>query len=282
VAHHHRNQNRPVSRYRPPGIIPLELWDLKIGDRILWDAMNEPEFPSLLFAVLREVHAGRGESRSDGPISSEAAGFDAVYLCGGRAKDEGFRKIAEQAPWPVLRSEGDAFAGERGGLELLSSSGWEGLVVDLGQTQLKISAANRRWTFPRDFERLPMRHTLSAEQHPEQRRELRRFLGASLCQCARETAMPVEALVVSLPARIDDAGVPEGCSYAGMAGDAHLVPNSLAIAGFGGAKYWLLNDAELAALSARFHPGIASYARTLVLTLGFGVGAAVLISDGRD
>ena len=42
---------------------------------------------------------------------------------------------------------------------------------------------------------------------------------------------------------------------------------------------YVLNDAELAAVSARYDPGPRRPSRTLVVTIGFGVGAALLESD---
>jgi hypothetical protein len=96
-----------------------------------------------------------------------------------------------------------------------------------------------------------------------------------LRKCAAGT--PVEGLVIALPSRLDDEGVPEGSSYQGMGGDATLVEDALEIAGLPHAMTWLLNDAELASLSARLHPRVDSGKRTLVLTLGFGLGAALLL-----
>ena len=88
-------------------------------------------------------------------------------------------------------------------------------------------------------------------------------------------ADPPEPLVVALPSRLDDAGVPEGSSYIGMAGDALLLPDVVAAAGLGDTGILVLNDAELAAHSARLTARVQ--AGTLVLTIGFGVGAALLL-----
>ncbi len=273
-----------MPRYRPPGVIPLELWDLRLGDRILWDTIRELDFPAHLFASLRELHAGRGETRSEGPVPPAVKGFDAVFLCGGSAYDEALHVEAARAPWPVIISGHGPFIGEGGGRHLLQLHGFSGIVADLGQTTLKVSAVagnetTRRWTFPRDLKRLRMRPLVPEEEFPAQRRELREFLGESLIQCAAESPTNVDALVLALPGRLDDVGIPEGSSYAGMADDARLIPDSLEIAKLSDLPSWLMNDAELAAMSARLHPETAAYRRTLVLTLGFGIGAALLINE---
>ncbi len=68
--------------------------------------------------------------------------------------------------------------------------------------------------------------------------------------------------------------MPEGSSYIGMKGDASLIPDSLDLAGLSPRIALLLNDAELAAVSAGVDPRVRG--KVLVLTIGFGVGAALL------
>jgi hypothetical protein len=255
--------------------VPLELWDLWIGDRILWAVMPEPDFPELLLEALRTLHGGGGATRSEGPAPVDIRGFEALFIGGGAAENGALRKVFLNAPWPVVFSDEGCFVGEKGGFHLLAMHGRPGLVVDLGQTQLKVAGPGWRRTFPRDFTRLPMRGETTSERKSEQRIELRRFIGESLRECA--AGMSVEGLVIALPSRLDDQGVPEGSSYEGMAGDAALVKDALEIAGLRHAVTWLLNDAELASLGARLHPGVDPRKRTLVLTLGFGLGAALLL-----
>ena len=120
-----------------------------------------------------------------------------------------------------------------------------------------------------------MRGERPSAEADEQRLELRRFLAEHLQASA--TNIPVEGLVIALPSRLDDDGVPEGSSYEGMAGDATLVRDTLEMAGLTDVPVWLLNDAELAAESARMHPAVDAQKRTLVITLGFGLGAALLL-----
>ena len=63
------------------------------------------------------------------------------------------------------------------------------------------------------------------------------------------------------------------CTYPWLKGDG-IVSEILAAAGLAGVPTWLLNDAELAALGVAERGPVRQ--PTLVLTLGFGVGGALL------
>ena len=267
-----RKQSPKLIRYRHPRVFPLELWDLWIGERILWDTIRDSVFPHILQEALINLRAGCGATRSDGPVPSEIRGFDALWLGGGGC-DAALRKMLRDSPYPVHFAEAEAFAGECGGLALLAQQGCAGCVVDLGQTQLKISTREKRWTFARDFKALPVRDDDADYDHAAQRLRLREFIASSL----RECGVQPEAVVFALPARLGDDGKPEGSSYAGMRGDARLVPDALALAGLAPRIVFVLNDAELAALSALADVRVSPAKRTLVLTLGFGLGAALLL-----
>ncbi len=263
-----------MPRYRPPGIVPLELWDLCVGDAILWGLMDQPDFPAIFVRALEELHAGRAISRSDGPVSDAARGFDAVFIGGGGAGNPRLRTALAEAPWPVLFGVDEVYVGSRGGHALLAQHGLAGIVADLGQTRLKVSWGEKRWDFARDFARLPLREDGASPAPAGQRAALRAFLCGHLAHCG--TAAP-EGIVLALPARLDDTGSPEGSSYVGMAGDAQLVPDVLRRLGWEDAPNWLVNDAELAAMTARLDERVRPEDRTLVLTLGFGLGAALLL-----
>ena len=269
-----RKQSPELVRYRHPRVVPLELWDLWMGERILWDTIRDPDFPHILHKSLIDLRAGFGATRSDGPVPPEIRGFDALWLGGGGC-DASLRHGLRDLPIPAYFAETEAFAGERGGLALLAQGGCAGCVVDLGQTQLKVSTAEKRWTFARDFNALPVRDDEAECEHAAQRLRLREFIASSLRECGAQQ----EAVVFALPARLGDDGSPEGSSYAGMRGDAQLVPDALALAGLVPRIVFLLNDAELAALSALADVRVSPAERTLVLTLGFGLGAALLLPE---
>ena len=85
-----------------------------------------------------------------------------------------------------------------------------------------------------------------------------------------------DAIVLALPAELDDEGCPEGSSYPGLQGDRDVAAAVLERAGIPGARVIMLNDAELAALSAK--RVVPPSATALVVTIGFGIGEALLLS----
>ena len=152
-------------------------------------------------------------------------------------------------------------------------SGW---VLDLGQSQLKLATPDRRWTFQRDSTRLRAAGEVPACGIPAQRRRLREFLALKLKMALTESQRPPEALLFALPTRLTADGTPLGGNYAGLRGYREIISETLAMAGLTNVPAFVLNDAELAALAARSHPGLASARKILVLTLGFGIGAALV------
>jgi len=99
---------------------------------------------------------------------------------------------------------------------------------------------------------------------------------------------PPPLLVLALPSALADDNTPEGCTYPGWEGCAELLPRIAArlddwIQGdpshpwrVAEGRILLLNDAELAARSARLQSSAVASRITLALTLGFGPGAAIL------
>jgi hypothetical protein len=247
--------------------------------------MREPDFAAILLDALHMIHQGEGRTRSEGPLPEVVRDFDALHLCGGGASEESFRTAFRQAPWPATFGADGSFAGTKGGHALLADFGLRGLVIDLGQSSLKISTLDQRWIFPRDFQRLPFASEVGDRQRESQQATLRDFITESLRRCLTQSipsipsiasAAPASGVVLALPARLDDHCTPEACSYAGLTGNTAFVPDCLTAAGLNHVPTFILNDAELAALSARqeLHP--VSSRKTLVLTIGFGVGAALL------
>ncbi len=158
--------------------------------------------------------------------------------------------------------------GAAAGLALLG--GRPGLVIDVGQTAVKIAWPGGRLLVERDFRALPV---CSRSADPAHRAALVELIGGAIDE-ARRLAGSVERVILGLPSTLDDAGLPEGSSYPGMAGDAELASDVLERGGVGAARAEVVNDAELAAFAAL--PRVAAGATALVLTLGFGVGAALV------
>ncbi len=148
----------------------------------------------------------------------------------------------------------------------------------MGQTALKVFQGKDRILYPRDWRALPDAQEVTAGERQRKRHALRSFVASAL----RDHAEPgPEAVVLALPCDFP-GGVPGACSYAGLEGDADFVAAVLAQAGLTGVLCVVLNDAVLAALSARELFAGRLPARTLAVTLGFGVGGALLEGGGCD
>ncbi len=91
---------------------------------------------------------------------------------------------------------------------------------------------------------------------------------------AADEAAP-EAIVLALPCELSPEGALGTCSYPWRAGDA-IVSEMLAAAGLATVPTILINDAELAAVGVAEQMSVD--APTLVLTVGFGLGGALLRS----
>lgn len=267
-----------VHRLRLDGVVPLEVWDVIVGEHPLHEQMGSEHLPGLLLAALQDLRAGVARTLSGVGSLRAACDFALAYLGGGLTLRPGLAAALTGAPFPVIVDANGPFVGEAGGLSLLHKLGRSGLVIDFGQTAIKVTARGRRFALPRDWSRLPPADRVAAGRVGSQREALRAFLAGSVGQCLERIAhFRPEAAVVALPCELDDYGCPGPSSYAGMDGDATLVTDCLRSAGLGDIPVLLLNDAELAAASARLCDAVPRQGKTLVLTLGFGVGGAVLL-----
>lgn len=264
-----------IRRVQDPEILPFETWDLIVENSLWAEQYCGPDFPVALRRGIHALHAGLGETRSRGPIPSSVAGFDAVYLAGGRAAR--IFQECEPASTPlIVAANAGAFAGAPGGLHWLQRNDYLGWVLDLGQSQLKLATPNRQWAFSRDSTRLRAAGEVSPAEIPTQRRRLREYLALKLEFVLNEESQPPDALVAGLPSPLSEDGTPVGGNYSGLRGYRELLPDALSLIGLDEAAVFVLNDAELAAHSARLDPRLSGFRKILVLTLGFGIGAALI------
>jgi hypothetical protein len=265
-----------IERVRHPEISPLEISDFQVGGASLWEWSQGPGYPAALRRALERLHAGRSVARPGDAILTRVAGFDSVFVTGGRSEDTELRDEFSRLPRPATYAADPVFGGERGGFELLRTRGLSGWVVDLGKSQLKLAAPERHWIFPRDWTRLPPAGHVSLSAIPAQRRRLREFIALGLQWARADTGTHPQALAFALPCRLGDCGVPGSSSYAGMRNDGTLLSDALESAGLADIPLLVLNDAELAAHSALSDERLAAFRKILVLTLGFGIGAALI------
>jgi len=265
-----------MERIWHPEIVPLELSDIWVNGATLWEQNGDLGFASALRHALEQWRIGECASPWNEPVPAAVPGFEAVFLSGGRSQDNALRAELSRLPSAVVFSEEPIFVGARGGFELLRARDLSGWVADWGQTQLKLAAPGWRRTFPRDGTRLHGGRGQSPSEVAAQRRRLREFIALKFQVAMAETSQRPNSVVFALPGAMADDGTPGGSSYVGMAGDRLLLPDALKQAGLAGLPLFVLNDAELAALGALTDERLAKFRKVLVLTLGFGLGAALI------
>jgi hypothetical protein len=264
-----------LERIQCPEIVPLEVGDFLLDGTVIRERILEWGLVAALRRAIEILHAGQGATQSNGALPGSVAKFEAVFLAGGRVQEGGLPHGLSGLPCAFVIGE-EAHAGIQGGFELLKTRGLAGWVLDLGQSHLKLATGHHFWTFPRDFNRLRSKPHVSSRELPAQRRRLREFISLKLQLALAETQQRPQAVVFALPTSLAEDGTPGTGDYAGMKHDRALLPDALAFAGLSDVPVLALNDAELAAFSARQDPRLARYRKILVLTLGFGIGAALV------
>jgi hypothetical protein len=272
-----------VWRHRPAGVTPLEVWNLPVLGRELWE---------LLGASRKEAdrRAGVPESALASRLLPALAGalealvrrhaVDAVWLSGGLACLEGFGPALAEVPLPCpvhVAAEprfAPALVGPRVLAPLRPS---RPIAVDVGQTSIKCVAPGALRVFERDTAALPL--LLIGQPRPADGHHVRaavRFIGGAL-RAFVQRERPPDAVCLALPCPLDGALVPGGCTY-GWEGHASLVADIVREAGLPdtGGTVLAMNDAELAAEAAREDARLAGARRVLCLTLGFGPGGVLL------
>jgi hypothetical protein len=267
-----------VRRHRPPGVTPLEVWNLPVLGRELWELLGTPRVDADRRAGVPEAAlASRLLPALTGALEPlvRRHAVDAVWLSGGLACLEGFGSALAKAPLPcpVHVATEPRFAPALTGLRLLAPlHPTSPLAVDVGQTSIKCAAPGALRVFERDTAALPL--LFIGQPRPADGHHIPtavRFIAGAL------RAFTPDAVCLALPCPLDDALIPGGCTY-GWEGHASLVADIVREAGLpdAGGTVLALNDAELAAEAARDDARLADARRVLCLTLGFGPGGALL------
>lgn len=250
-----------TTRLRPPRITPVELWDAPVGGRPLQSHRGERGFTAALTTAVRAVREQPPPSWPDS-AREQARKIEHVYLTGGGA--------CEIAPSLNVRhtlSTDPIFGAARAGLSLPRCSA----CVDLGQTSIKIAVPGRAWRVERDLVATPRRDDVAPSERPRVRAATIEFLAGALREIADATHV-----VLALPCEIDDSGGARGCTYCWRDREPALAEELVTAAGATPSAISILNDAELAAMAADCDPALPRGGVVLVLTIGFGVGAALL------
>lgn len=268
-----------LRRLRPPGVRAVPVWNLPLPKGELWQLLGVPRVLALRGEGCAEEAIGRDQAAVLGEALDglrERLAFDGVFVGGGLCSLPGFGSALRVA-MPVRFSTDGAFVGEAGGRALLQ--GRRGAVVDVGQTGIKLMAEGHRLHLERDTTALPLRFI--GTPRPEVSTSVfARFLARAIGDLLRATRPPDPVMVLALPCPLEDDLVPGPCTY-GWERHHDLLPEVFRMVDEDlrpwpelAPEVWVLNDAELAAVSARAAgtPG----RRRLALTLGFGPGAALL------
>ena len=249
-----------------PCLCGLEVWHALAPNVTLFQLReHKAEYFAGLRDFLVRLHAGEAstEEACDTARLARAARFERVIFCGGEAQHAALQQTLGETPLPFAFEIDRAgeFAARRGALRLFDEYGWQrGVALDLGQTRLKIITPTGCRSLARDTERLPLgRDALDIQTG---RARLREFVRQGLDTV---TDQP-DGVILALPVALDGEGSAQPATYPGLRGSVEPLFADLF------AMPWVVvNDAVLAALG--FRP--MDNRKTLVLTLGFGIGGAL-------
>ncbi|WP_228565335.1 ROK family protein [Myxococcus sp. AB036A] len=267
-----------------PGVSPLEVWNLPVMGRELWELLGAPRVDADRRAGVPEpALAGRLGPALAVALSTlvKRHAVDAVWLSGGLVCLEGFgamlSSVSTALPCPVYVAEHPLFAPALAGLRLLAPlAPAHPVALDVGQTGIKcVSPTADPRIFERDAALLP-RYFIGMARPPDRRHVKAAVAFISSALRVFSARLP-DALCLALPCPLDASLVPGGCTY-GWEGHESLVADILqaAMGNEGRGTALVLNDAELATEAARGDSRLANHSRVLCLTLGFGPGGALL------
>ena len=188
-----RRGDEMLTRHCDPRVMPLEIWDVVVDGVPLYRIERGVGFGAALGRAAEALAAGVAESESGTRFPDACRAIRRVVLVGGAADEIVWRS----AHLPAEHSSDSEHCAELGGLAILRRAGKRGLVVDLGQSRLKIGSGECRRTYARDFDAIPV------SQRPVDgagRQALVAFVTTALREAAR--AEPPEALVLALPCEI--------------------------------------------------------------------------------
>lgn len=232
--------------------MPLEVFDVVVGGVV--DGDGRPlhtlaQAADGIVEVIARLRAGTA-CRAAGPLLP-AVEFDAVVVVGGGAAPVAARlRDAGEA----VSCVDDRFFAVRAGRRLSPHDNV--VVVDIGQTSIKVC--------DRDGSCVVIERTVVVDGADARTSDLAQL--ASVLRGVRDGA---GGLVLGICAEVDDDVSLGPCTWGWRDGDRSFVNDLVVAGGFGDVDVVVVNDAELAAV------GLDVAVDTLLLTVGFGVGAAL-------
>lgn len=240
--------------YRYPELTGVEVWQ-GLARHTTLDQLRHDKaaYFAGLDEFLGQLHAGTARTAAEDPLLS-ATGFRRLYLAGGDAAE-----ASVALRWPNELVAPGAFALRAGAEAIWQEQGWRNPVaIDLGQTRMKILTPDGEHAIERDEAWLPFGRAALHESIGRAR--LREWLRVNL-------PAAFDGVLLALPNAMDAAGNAESSTYPGLHGPVEPIFHGL----FAEAPVLFGNDAIL---TARGYPPPAGE-KTLLLTLGFGIGAAL-------
>jgi len=243
-----------VRIYQHPSLQGLEIWHGLARHSTLYQLRaDKPAYFTGLAEFLKCLHAGTATT-AEGNSLDIAAGFQELILTGGDAEE-----ASPYLDFPHHSVHPGPFAARAGAEAVWREFGWRNpLAIDLGQSRLKYFTQHSSGVIERDEMSLPFgRDALSPELG---RARLRDFMRQAL-------TLDHDGVLLALPTAITPDGVAGSSTYPGLFGPIAPLFQPL----FPNTSWAVCNDAVLAARGYSPLPR----KKTLVLTLGFGVGAAL-------
>jgi len=269
----HRRDQAALKRIRPAGVTPLELWDFRLDGRPLQFWLSHVTFPLKLAGM---VAALRENPPMEWPSATRARmrSVSHVHLAGGGANRPALVSTLGAQRLNATVAGDPVFGSARAGQRLLK--GTQVLCADVGQTSVKLARGDWTWRVERDLVQAPR----IDDVWPAGRSEARDSTIGFLTRAIATGANTADALVLALPCEVTDDGACLASSYCWEAPDAGLLDELVLGLGFRPDAVGVLNDAELAAVAATGDDRVPRGETILVLTVGHGVGAALL--DPRE
>lgn len=255
--------------YSKNKLIGLEIWHGCANNCRLFDLReNKEKYFIGLKNFLLELQKGTAETASpeDTKALKSAVGFTHLICCGGEVENKIFRELFSADDLPFSVDFGDTvFCSTAGAAAIFDEYKINnGITLDLGQSQLKIITPEKSCTLSRDEKILPFgRNALPAHLGREY---LRNFLQEGMSIGVDILGRQPDGWLLGLPVSISAGGFADSSTYPGLYGDIEELFSDLFQE-----EVIVINDAVLCARGYLPTRGM----KQLVITLGFGVGAAL-------
>jgi hypothetical protein len=257
-----------ISVWSHAGIAPIEMWDVLVEGRSLFARRDEPTFFGSLAAAVMALRRGDAV-RETGERLARASWRSVALLGGGVDPPRAIEAFAAVDVEPRIVSNDPLFPARAARQMLATTTPISAplVVCDVGQTAIKTSAS--RGTFARSRSRSGMGRAAFVG-------EIARAIADA---CNEPAAVAPSFLLLGLPCEIEARGdaIVCGPSTYPTAGDGvALARDVVTRAGFAETEVALVNDAVLAAWAHRATRRDQGSPSELVLTMGLGVGAALI------